>query len=158
MFGFGSDTSGLEMERVGRRFRSCIGLPGIAVVFVVVLVSSALQWHQVYAQQPGGLVVGYYQNNGLCDADVEGIVTSTIQQAMQSDPTVPAGLLRLLFHDCWVEVIAAVMSFLQFVIFFCHDSCYIHQASGQCTTLGGVNKLLLHYPKLVLDLSIEYSS
>jgi hypothetical protein len=118
VFGCGSDISGLEMDRVGRRFRSCIGLPGIAVVFVVVLVSSALQWHQVYAQQPGGLVVGYYQNNGLCDADVEGIVTSTIQQAMQSDPTVPAGLLRLLFHDCWVEVIAAVvMSFLEFVIF-----------------------------------------
>lgn len=102
MFGFGSDTSGLDMERVGRRFRSCIGLPGIAAV-VVVLVSSALQWHHVYAQQPGGLVVGYYQNNGLCDADVEGIVTSTVQQAMQSDSTVPAGLLRLLFHDCWVE-------------------------------------------------------
>jgi hypothetical protein len=116
VFGLGSDASGLEMERVGRRFRSCIGIPGIAAVFLV-LVSSALQWHQVYAQQPGGLVVGYYQNNGLCDADVEGIVTSTVQQAMQSDPTVPAGLLRLLFHDCWVEVIAAVMSFLEFVIF-----------------------------------------
>lgn len=153
MFGFGSDTSGLEMERVGRRFRSCIGLPGIAAVFVV-LVSRALQWYQVYAQQPGGLVVGYYQNNGLCDADVEGIVTSTVQQAMQSDPTVAAGLLRLLFHDCWVEVIAAVMSFLEFVIFSLMTLAIYIKVPANAPYLGGVNKLQ-HYPKLVLDLFIE---
>ncbi len=84
------------MGRSGR-FYYC----GVLIALVLLIV--ALQC-QIYAQQPGGVSVGYYQSNGLCNADVEGIVSSTVSQAMQADPTIPAGLLRLLFHDCWVEV------------------------------------------------------
>ncbi|CAK9202059.1 unnamed protein product [Sphagnum jensenii] len=83
------------MGRSGR-FYYC----GVLIALVLLIV--ALQC-QIYAQQPGGVSVGYYQSNGLCNADVEGIVSSTVSQAMQADPTIPAGLLRLLFHDCWVE-------------------------------------------------------
>jgi peroxidase len=74
------------------------------VLLLLLRLSTVALWFEVsYAQQPGGVVVGYYQNNGLCNADVEGIVTGIVSQATQADPTMPAGLLRLMFHDCWVE-------------------------------------------------------
>ncbi len=82
------------------------------VVLLLLRLSTVALWFQVsYAQQPGGVVVGYYQNNGLCNADVEGIVTGIVSQATQADPTMPAGLLRLMFHDCWVEVGKAAAGF-----------------------------------------------
>ncbi len=78
------------------------------LLLLLLRLSTVALWFQVsYAQQPGGVVVGYYQNNGLCNADVEGIVTGIVSQATQADPTMPAGLLRLMFHDCWVEVCKA---------------------------------------------------
>jgi hypothetical protein len=78
------------------------------VLLLLLRFSTVALWFQVsYAQQPGGVVVGYYQNNGLCNADVEGIVTGIVSQATQADATMPAGLLRLMFHDCWVEVCKA---------------------------------------------------
>ncbi len=79
------------------------GAAATAMALLLVLFS-ALQSTQVYAQQPGGVSVGYYQSNGLCNADIEGIVLNTVKTAAQADPTIPAGLLRLLFHDCWVQV------------------------------------------------------
>jgi len=84
---------------------SCLNGGAVATVMALLLVLfSALQSTQVYAQQPGGVSVGYYQSNGLCNADIEGIVLNAVQTAAQTDPTIPAGLLRLLFHDCWVQV------------------------------------------------------
>lgn len=47
------------------------------------------------------LQVGFYQNS--CP-NAESIVTSVVRQATQSDPTIPAALLRLHFHDCIVQV------------------------------------------------------
>ncbi len=77
----------------------------VLLLLLLLRLSTVALWFQVsYAQQPGGVAVGYYQNNGLCNADVEGIVTGIVSQATQADPTMPAGLLRLMFHDCWVEV------------------------------------------------------
>jgi hypothetical protein len=81
------------------------------VVLLLRLWTVAMCFQVSYAQQPGGVVVGYYQNNGLCNADVEGIVTGIVSQATQADPTLPAGLLRLMFHDCWVEVGKAAAGF-----------------------------------------------
>lgn len=82
----------------------CLNGGAAATVMALLLVLfSTLQSTQVYAQQPGGVSVGYYQSNGLCNADIEGIVLNTVQTAAQTDPTIPAGLLRLLFHDCWVQ-------------------------------------------------------
>jgi hypothetical protein len=84
----------------------------VLLLLLLLRLSTVALWFQVsYAQQPGGVVVGYYQNNGLCNADVEGIVTGIVSQATQADPTMPAGLLRLMFHDCWVQVGKAAAGF-----------------------------------------------
>lgn len=39
----------------------------------------------------------------------EAAVTAAVKQAMSSDHTVPAALLRLHFHDCFVRVRACCM-------------------------------------------------
>ena len=44
---------------------------------------------------------GYYD---LTCPEVESIVKSTVRLHTQADVTVPAGLLRLHFHDCFVQV------------------------------------------------------
>ena len=36
--------------------------------------------------------------------NVEKLVFDVVQSAMKYDPTVPAGLLRMHFHDCFIEV------------------------------------------------------
>lgn len=48
------------------------------------------------------LRVGFYSET--CP-DVESIVGATVQDAAQSNPNIPAVLLRLHFHDCFVQVL-----------------------------------------------------
>lgn len=56
---------------------------------------------------------------------VEGIVRSTVQSHFNSDPTIAPGLLRLHFHDCFVQVC--------FCIFFMHKLVLlISQNKGTC--------------------------
>lgn len=68
-------------------------------VFVVILVmSSCVQ---------GQLKAGFYSS--LCPR-AEAIVRSTVEAHSNKDPTILAGLLRLHFHDCFVQV--------SFILFF----------------------------------------
>ncbi|PHU25186.1 Peroxidase 25, partial [Capsicum chinense] len=48
----------------------------------------------------GGLQTGFYSSS--CP-NAESIVRSTVQAAFNKDPTIAAGLLRLHFHDCFVQ-------------------------------------------------------
>lgn len=48
------------------------------------------------------LSMGYY---GMRCPLAEIIVKNTVNDALQSDPTLAAGLLRMHFHDCFIEVI-----------------------------------------------------
>lgn len=48
-----------------------------------------------------GLSSNYYQKT--CP-DVESIVTYAVKNAVAKDKTVPAALLRLHFHDCFIRV------------------------------------------------------
>lgn len=68
-------------------------------VFVVILVMSSC------AQ--GQLKTGFYSS--LCPR-AEAIVRSTVEAHSNKDPTILAGLLRLHFHDCFVQV--------SFILFF----------------------------------------
>ncbi|XP_027072835.1 peroxidase 25-like [Coffea arabica] len=74
------------MERMASFF--CISI-------VVVLLSMS---SRVAAQ--GGLKAGFYSSS--CQ-NAESIVRSTVETHNNKDPTVAAGLLRLHFHDCFVQ-------------------------------------------------------
>lgn len=51
------------------------------------------------------LSVGFY--DGTCP-DAEAIVRAVVREAALSDSTIPAVLLRLHFHDCFVEVLSSL--------------------------------------------------
>jgi len=48
--------------------------------------------------------VGYYKQKGTCSSsDAQSIVKSVVAAALKKDRGVGAGLIRLLFHDCFVR-------------------------------------------------------
>jgi hypothetical protein len=49
------------------------------------------------------LEVGYYENTGSCRG-AEEIVAAVVSAAFEADRTVTASLIRLQFHDCFVQV------------------------------------------------------
>ncbi|GMJ03448.1 peroxidase 25 [Hibiscus trionum] len=66
-------------------------------VFLVTLLLLAIVGSLVEGQ---GTRVGFYSSS--CP-QVESIVKSTVQSHFRSDPTVAPGLLRMHFHDCFVQ-------------------------------------------------------
>lgn len=72
---------------------------GAAVVLVVLVeVAFSLPLHE--------LRVGYY---AVTCPHAERIVRQAIERGMQQDRSIIAGVLRLHFHDCFVEVHAPVL-------------------------------------------------
>lgn len=55
----------------------------------------------------GQLIVGFYSST--CP-NAEEIVSSVVQEAVHEDPTMAAALLRLHYHDCFVQVSFSRMS------------------------------------------------
>jgi peroxidase len=66
-----------------------------AAVVVVVLASSA-------ACCRGQLANDFYA--GKCNTSVETIIRSAVQARHASEPRIVAGLLHMIFHDCFVQV------------------------------------------------------
>ena len=56
-----------------------------------------------YRDGANGLSMNYYVFS--CPF-AEAIVRNTVTSALKSDPTLAAGLVRMHFHDCWIQVIA----------------------------------------------------
>lgn len=48
-----------------------------------------------------GLSMGYYM---MSCPFAEQIVKDSVNNALQADPSLAAGLIRMLFHDCFIEV------------------------------------------------------
>lgn len=69
-----------------------------AVVVAMLIATLVLQVQVLQAQD---IFVGFYDQS--CP-QAESIVTGTVREFNSRDPTTPAALLRLLFHDCFVEV------------------------------------------------------
>lgn len=69
-------------------------------ISVLIVISLSLILIPV-AKPQGGLKTGFYSST--CPK-AEAIVRSTVEAHYKNDPTVAAGLLRLHFHDCFVEV------------------------------------------------------
>lgn len=66
-------------------------------LFLVVILAMVLS----VQSQLGGLKPGFYSSS--CP-NAEDIVRSTVESHFKKDATVAAGLLRLHFHDCFVQV------------------------------------------------------
>ncbi|BBN19312.1 peroxidase [Marchantia polymorpha subsp. ruderalis] len=74
-------------------------MAGARVKAFAILCMVALCLHMADAQVRG-LRVNYYQRS--CPR-AEQIIRTAVQNGFNSDPTIPAGLIRMLFHDCFVR-------------------------------------------------------
>lgn len=73
-----------------------------AAVFAVTLCSMIVVGYSADVNNPGnGLHVGFY--NRKCP-NLEKIVIDVVAKAVEKDRKLPAALIRLFFHDCFVKV------------------------------------------------------
>lgn len=55
----------------------------------------------------GGLDMNYYL---MSCPFVEPVVKNVVNRALENDPTLAAGLIRMHFHDCFIEVLSLSLS------------------------------------------------
>jgi hypothetical protein len=65
------------------------------------MVAMTILLHHHHVVQAQDIFVGFYDQT--CPS-AESIVTEVVKEATAKDPTVPAAMIRLLFHDCFVQV------------------------------------------------------
>jgi peroxidase len=69
----------------------------------------------------GGLNMNYYL---MSCPFVEPVVKNVVNRALDNDPTLAAALVRMHFHDCFIQVILKGMYFFSFFICPCNISYY----------------------------------
>ena len=77
----------------------CLPIVKMGAVRVVYIVN--LMMVLLVQGQGSGLQNGFYSSS--CPK-AEAVVRSTVESHFSKDPTIAAGLLRLHFHDCFVQV------------------------------------------------------
>jgi peroxidase len=77
----------------------------LVVSFVLLLAAACLPAAAGYYKppNPGGLKVGYYHDK--CPAAETIIKLVVVGAAVSKNPGLGAGIIRMLFHDCFVEVL-----------------------------------------------------
>lgn len=96
-------------------------LGAVGLVELVLVLALAI-FGKVEGAGAPGLQVGFYRGKCRGDVDVEGIVRNVVVQAFRKDPTIVAALLRMQFHDCFVNVRTQILvSFFSF-----HNLLYMH--------------------------------
>ncbi|KAM0041512.1 putative peroxidase [Helianthus debilis subsp. tardiflorus] len=70
----------------------------------------------IHSNQIDALNTNYYDHT--CP-NVESTITSVVKKAMMNDPTVPAALLRMHFHDCFIRV-TILLSLTSFICVYAH--------------------------------------
>lgn len=76
-----------------------------------------------------GLSSNYYDQT--CP-DAESIVTNAVKKAMMKDQTVPAALLRMHFHDCFIRVCAGTGTISVFKFFVLRSSLILTKLFSCC--------------------------
>lgn len=72
-----------------------------------VMLFMILLFELIFGFSNAQLQVGFY--NEVCP-EAESIVTGFVKDAANSNPQIPAIMLRLHFHDCFVEVLSFSLS------------------------------------------------
>ncbi|CAK7355410.1 unnamed protein product [Dovyalis caffra] len=81
------------------KVESQVRLPSISMVFVAALFLSSIVIFLI-SSAGNALSLNYYEKT--CP-DVDSIVTNAVNKAMMKDRKVPAALLRMHFHDCFIR-------------------------------------------------------
>lgn len=98
MAGSKKETVGLTQGFISNRsIENMVDVRWPWVVMVLVVLGLQLQLQVAQAQ-----VFGFYNTKNCPNA--EAVVTQVVTQAFNQDPTIAPALLRMLFHDCFVEV------------------------------------------------------
>lgn len=78
-----------------------------AIATVIMLITMSL------ASLVSALNVNYYEN--ACPHNVDSIVAAAVHKATMNDRTVPAALLRMHFHDCFIRVCNFLLVLIQII-------------------------------------------
>jgi Peroxidase len=97
-----------------------IKLPAIACLLVLALLSCSVQ---------GQLSTSFYAKS--CK-NVEQIVRSVVAQAVRKEPRMGASIVRLLFHDCFVQVSSSFFFFFFLFSFLYFNMHVVYRAQTIC--------------------------
>lgn len=97
------------------------------IVVMALFVLSLLFFSFLMGSSESQLQVGFYSNT--CP-QVDSIVGAVVRDAVLSDPNMAAVLLRLHFHDCFVQVIEVYLSLSLYILIIFIVFLYIYM--GMC--------------------------
>lgn len=94
---------------------------------IVAILSSVL----IFSAFSPGISLNFTYYDRTCPR-AESIITNAVKNAVSKDKTVPAGLLRMHFHDCFIRVTLStkVVCFLGLIHLYLNLYIYLYVLSG----------------------------